>query len=284
MTGVGLAAGATEIGDVRIEVRTVNGRALAVRTRMSAVCAGFDLAVEDAVRGRLQRGSVTVAVEAQGATALPDRSALRAAAAEWQALARELQLDPPRLADVVQAVAAASRGDAATSRPLPPAFAALLERALDDLQAHRAQDGQQTCAAIEAQLAEFEQHVAAAAARAPQLSEAYRQRLLQRVQEFLAANVPGQVPAVDVVREVAIHADRIDVAEELQRLRAHVGELRATLGRGGEVGRRVEFLLQELLRETNTLGSKSPDVAMAHTAVAMKTCIDRMKEQAANLE
>jgi len=92
------------------------------------------------------------------------------------------------------------------------------------------------------------------------------------------------VPAVDLVREVAIYADRVDVAEELQRLAAHLAEIRAALGQPGEVGRRLEFLLQELLRETNTLASKSPDVALSHAAVAMKSCIDRLKEQVANLE
>jgi uncharacterized protein (TIGR00255 family) len=86
------------------------------------------------------------------------------------------------------------------------------------------------------------------------------------------------------VREVALFADRVDVAEELHRAQAHVAEVEALLARGGELGKRLEFLLQELLRETNTLGAKSPDTAIAHAVVAMKTSIERMKEQAANLE
>ena len=89
---------------------------------------------------------------------------------------------------------------------------------------------------------------------------------------------------MDLVREVAVFADRVDVAEELQRLRSHQQEVRKALQGGGEVGRRLEFLLQELLRETNTLGSKSPDTETAHAVVAMKGCIATMKEQLANLE
>ncbi len=104
------------------------------------------------------------------------------------------------------------------------------------------------------------------------------------MQEFVARHVPAAPPAPELVREVAAFADRVDVAEELQRLSAHIAEVRAVLARGGEVGRRLEFLLQELLRETNTLGSKSPDTTIAHAVVAMKTCVERMKEQAANLE
>ena len=79
-------------------------------------------------------------------------------------------------------------------------------------------------------------------------------------------------------------SERVDVEEELQRLGAHLRELRTVLNKGGAMGRKLEFLLQEALRETNTLGSKSPDVAMAHCVVAMKGAIDRLKEQAANLE
>jgi len=284
MTGAGFAAGVCEFGEVRIEVRTVNGRTLAVRSRVPAALAGHEPALEDLVRSRLQRGMVTVAVEVRaGAPLLPDRAALRAAAAQLQELARELGLPPPSLAEVVQLFGSPGRPEPAAGRPLPPRFAALLEQALLDLEQHRRSEGLATAAAIERELAGFEGHVAAAAARAPQLAGLYRERLLQRVQEFVAAHLAGPVPAVDVVREVALHADRIDTAEELQRLSAHLAELRAALAAGGS-GRRLEFLLQELLRETNTLGAKSPDAPMAHLAVAMKTCIDRMKEQAANLE
>ena len=104
------------------------------------------------------------------------------------------------------------------------------------------------------------------------------------MQEFVAANVPAPPPAVDLVREVALFSDKVDVAEELQRLRAHQQEVRNALQQGGEVGRRLDFLLQELLREANTLGSKSPDTETAHVVVAMKGCIATMKEQVANLE
>lgn len=291
MTGVGFAAGATEVGEVRIEVRSVNGRALSVRMRLSNACAGFEAAIEELVRQQVPRGSVTVTVELRSAGALlPDRALLRSVADELQSLAGELGLPPPSLVEVVQIANAGSRTDAATARPLPPRFRALVEHALAELQVHRRQDGAATAAAIGQQLDEFDAHVQSAAARAPMLAEAFRDRLLQKVRDFLAnhglagGQNGGQLSAGDLVREVAIHADRVDVAEELQRLRAHLAEIRAVFARAGEVGRRLEFLLQELLRETNTLGSKSPDTVMSHTAVAMKTCIDRMKEQVANLQ
>ena len=285
MTGVGFAAGATEVGDLRIEVRTVNGRALALKQRLGSGLLGFEAAIEAAVRARLQRGTVQIVIEHRGVPSLlPDRALLRATADELREVAREFGLQPPTLAEVVQLANAAIRHEVVTSRPLPPATAALLAAALDDLERHRRAEGAATAAAIQAQLAEFEMHVAQASARAPQLAAAYRQRLLQRVTEFVANHVTAPVQAPDLVREVAIYADRIDVAEELQRLAAHLAEIRAALCQPGEVGRRLEFLLQELLRETNTLASKSPDVSLSHAAVAMKSCIDRLKEQVANLE
>ena len=285
MTGAGFAAGTTEVGELRVEVRAVNGRGLAVKVRAPAALAGYEAAIEEAVRAQVRRGSLGVVIErASSGALLPDAAVLRAAADDLRRAAAELQLPAPDLGHVLQVAGLAARGEPSTSRPLPPGLAALLDRALADLLRHRAADGRGTVAAIEQDLAEFEGLRVAAAARAPGLVADHRERLLQRVREFVAQHLPAAPPALALVREVAIFADRVDVQEELQRLAAHLHEVRAVLARGGEVGRRLEFLLQELLRETNTLGSKSPDTTMAHAAVAMKSCIDRMKEQVANLE
>lgn len=285
MTGVGFATGQSEIGELRIEVRSVNGRGVALKLRLPPSVGGYEAGLEELVRSRIARGSLTVVIErVQSAPALPEGEQVRATAAAMLHLADELHLPSPTLADVLQWLAAAGRGDAATSRPLPPRFRALLERALDDLLRHRADDGRGTTAAILAELDRFTALANDVASRAPALAEDYRARLLQKVLEFVQRHVPAPPPAVDLVKEVAVFADRVDVAEELQRQQAHLAEIRAVLARGGEVGKRLEFLLQELLRETNTLGSKSPDTSIAHAVVAMKTCIERMKEQAANLE
>lgn len=285
MTGAGFASGETEAGPLRIEVRTVNGRGLSVKLRLPQACSGFEAAVEEMVREQVRRGTVAVVVERQGAAPPTlEHGTLRDAAAHLRQLATELGLPPPTVADVLQFAGALARSEAVTSRPLPNNLRDLLAAALRDLQRARAVDGAGTVRAMGEQLAAFAAHLRAAAARAPQLVAAWRERLLQRVQEFVQAHVPGPVPAVDLVREVALQADRIDTAEELQRLESHIAEIGNVFARGGEVGRRLEFLLQELLRETNTLGSKSPDSAIAHTVVAMKSCIDRLREQAANLE
>ncbi|MFO1077567.1 MAG: DUF1732 domain-containing protein [Planctomycetota bacterium] len=285
MTGVGLAQGPTEVGELRVEVRSINARTFAPKLRLPSACWGFETAIEEAVQRGIARGSVTVTFEHRGPTGGgPDRDALVRANTELQELAREGRLPAPTFADVVAWVQANTPKEVATSRPLPPQVAALLANALAELDRHRRGEGRATAGAIERDLLEFETLLAAAAARAPQLVDGYRERLLQRVQEFVAQHSPGPLPAADVVREVALFADRVDVAEEVQRLAAHLVEFRNWLARDEVIGRRLEFLLQEFLRETNTLGSKSPDTAMAHTVVAMKSCIERLKEQVANLE
>lgn len=284
MTGAGFAAGESELGDVRVEVRSVNGRGLSLKMRLSSACSGLEAAIEERIKSRIARGSVLVVAERTGGSAaLPDRDTLARLASEMRELADDLQLTPPTLIDVIQAASSSGR-ESSTSRPLPQAFGALVDKAIDQLVEHRHNEGAGTVQAISEQLDEFSRLTDICATRAPELIEEYRARLLQRVEEFVAAHVPSPPPAVDLVREVALFSDRVDVAEEMQRLRAHTDETRSLLQKGGEVGRRLEFLLQELLRETNTLGSKSPDTEVAHTVVAMKSCIATIKEQVANLE
>lgn len=285
MTGAGFSAGDSEIGAVRVEARSVNGRGLSVKLRLPSSCSGFEAAVEERLRARLRRGSILVVLEqTTTAHALPDRDRLRAVSEEMVRAADELGLAQPSFVDVMHAASTGGRAEARTSRPLPAQLGALVDEAVDALVEHRQADGAGTCAAIRAQLDELARLTEAASTRAPGIIDDYRDRLLTRVQEFVAAHVPAPPPASDLVREVAVFADRVDVEEELQRLRTHQEEVRAALAAGGEVGRRLDFLMQELLREANTLGSKSPDAETAHTVVAMKGCIATIKEQVANLE
>ncbi len=283
MTGSGAASGPTELGELRVELRAVNGRSLQIKQRLCAEVAGLEAAFEEVVRREVQRGTLTLVVERGGQGALPlDRPALQSFVADLRALARDLGLaDDLSLRDVMMLATNLRAG--AVARELQPGVARLLGAALVDLQRHRALDGQATVAAMRAELDAVDRQRAVAEQRAPAIVVDHRDRLLARVREFVAAQ-GVTLTAADVVREVALFAERADVGEELQRLAAHTLEIRALLDRGGAIGRKLDFLLQEALRETNTLGSKSPDVAMAHCVVEMKSSIDRLKEQAANLE
>lgn len=285
MTGSGAAAGATEIGELRIELRSVNGRGLQVKTRLGPACAGLEAAIEDVLRQRLHRGTVTITIDRVGAgSPFGDRAAMAQLLQELRDLAAALSLrDDLGLRDLVALAGTARTGEAAGQRELPPQLAAMLARAVDELLARRRAEGATTVAAMQQHLGELADLRLQAQAQAPALVENYRDKLLKRVNDFLAEQGLHLQPA-DVVREVALFADRVDVSEELQRLGAHLDEVQALLRQGGELGRRLDFMLQELLREANTLGSKSPDVALAHIVVGMKSRIDKLKEQAANLE
>lgn len=285
MTGVGMAAGPTELGAMRIELRSVNGRGLAVKHRLCAECGMLEHLIEERVRATLARGSVSVTVEvADDLGLLGDVAALRRIAERLRAVARALDLSEDfNLREVLLLASSLPRNPAASHDRLPPAFAGLLDAALLALIGRRRAEGASLTTVLHGHLDELRRQLAVAAARAPLVVTAHRERLYKRVGEVLAAQ-GLQLEAADLVREVALFAERIDVSEEVQRLGAHLDEVHAVIGQGGEVGRRLEFLLQEVLREANTLGSKSPDVTMSHAVVAMKSAIDKLKEQAANLE
>ncbi|MCA8943878.1 MAG: YicC family protein [Planctomycetes bacterium] len=290
MTGSGAATGSCELGRVTVEFRSVNGRNLSLRFRTSPECAGVEGHVEQAVRRRLVRGSVvaTLAVveSAPNENAAVDDRAFAAAAARLRKLARENELAAPTLHDVlaVPGVLVSSNSDRTRASWEPGRqLAQLVEDALDRLVARRVAEGEQTVVAMLAVLDGMLQELERVRARAPELVAQHRAAILERVNEFLAQHDTRLEPE-QVIREVALFADRVDIAEELQRLDAHAVRLHEELRGSGPVGRDVEFLLQEMLREVNTLGSKSPDVDVAHRVVAMKSAIDKLKEQAANLE
>lgn len=281
MTGTGAARGASEVGPLRVELRSVNGRSLQVKQRLCREVQSLESVFEDEVRQRLSRGSVTLVVDRDGGSILPDRTQLAALAQELRSTSAALGLAGElSLRDVLDL---AERVRPQADRDAAPKVVALVRAAIDDLQQHRIASGADTVAAMRVELDAVDLLRQQAMQRAPAIVDEHRARLLARLKEFVAGQGLQLEPGA-LVREVGLFAERVDTSEELQRLEAHLRELRSVLQQGGAVGRKTEFLLQEVLRETNTLGSKSPDVSTAHCVVAMKSSIDRLKEQAANLE
>ena len=290
MTGTGLASGQTELGAAHVEVRSVNCRSLVVKQRLCSECQGLESAVEACVGRALRRGTVLVTIDLTGQVAkepILDQAAAERAVAELRELGSRLSLPGDLcLRDVLMVPGLFT--SAGNQRPRiswepPEKLAALLDRALENLIEHRTQEGATTVAVMTEELDRLQELLVQARARAPAVVEDHRQKLLRRVNDFLQGQA-RPLEATDVIREVALFADRTDVTEELQRLGAHVGKVRENLIGGGSIGRTLEFLLQETLREANTLGSKSQDATLAHIVVAMKSGIDKLKEQAANLE
>lgn len=290
MTGSGTATGECELGRVTVELRSVNGRNLSIRFRTSPECAGVEGAVEQLVRERFLRGTVSVAIDvvesARASAARVDGEAFDAALDSLRALAQRGGIEPPTVRDVLAlpgvVITPSSERSRASWEP-SASFTALITEALDRLVGRRIAEAEKTVASMFESIDALSHELAAVQERAPRIVTDHRAAILARVNEFLNQHA-AQLEPEHVIREVALFADRVDVSEEVQRLGAHLECLRDELNGSGPVGRDVEFLLQEMLREVNTLGSKSPDVAISHRVVAMKSAIDKLKEQAANLE
>ena len=291
MTGSGAAQGPTELGELRVEIRAVNGRNLAIKSRLPSECQGIEPRIERMLRERLRRGTVTVAMDLSqpmGADEVAiDADTFARVADHLGKLASDSGLHADiSIADVLM-VPGVLRADgsqrARTSWEPSAEVIALLRKALDGLLASRAEEGAATLVAVRGHLQALIDHLAKISARAPEMLESHRSKVLQRVNEFLQTKA-HQLEDRDVIRELALYADRVDISEELQRMDSHLERFAAGLDGGGEIGRRLEFLLQEMLRETNTIGSKSPDVEIAHAVVDIKSEIEKLKEQVANLE
>lgn len=286
MTGYGSAAGPLGGGQVALSVRSVNHRHLQVQVRLPNDLEKLDPVVRERCRRQLARGYVTVSVEwTEPPPVVEEVQVDLERARAWAAALRELQrtLDLAGGVDVgllarqpeVFKVRRSRGGDVEAGE-----FVALLDAALAELKTARAREGQALTAALDAQLAELGQWVDAVEKRAPERLAAERERLRRAVGELLGAPAPGERMEV----EIAVLATRLDVAEELVRLRTHLAAARSALRSEGAVGRRLAFLGQEMLREVNTIGSKANDTVMAQAVIAMKERLEQFREQVENLE
>ncbi len=301
MTGSGKAQGLTELGQLTVEVRSVNGRSLALKTRLPIECQGIEPTLEKLVRARLKRGSVSISMDltvpVRADDTLVDSALFARTVGLLRDLARDNGLDDSvSVSDVLRVPGVlpgsgsgsgsgsnSGAGRTRTSWTPSAELTALVEAALRDLISVRAVEGAATVVSMREQIAVLESELQNISARAPELKDDYRSRILQRVNDFLDQR-GQQIEEDDLIREVSVFAEKVDISEELQRLETHLARLTELFDAGGEVGRKLEFLLQETLREVNTTGSKSPDVDLAHSVVAMKSAVDKLKEQAANLE
>jgi uncharacterized protein (TIGR00255 family) len=289
MTGFGASAGEAQGGAaLRVEVRSVNHRHLAVKTRLPDGLAALETDVEARVRAKCERGSVTVSVSAARAdgagAARLDRAAARRYREELAELAAELELDPALSLDTLVSLPGvlAASVNGPDSAELQARTMELLDEALERMLHMRADEGE----ALAADLRKNAQAVAKLAARIekrmPQVVRANRANLAKRLEALLGDKTP--VAQSDLAREVALLADKLDVAEELTRLASHLAQLETFLQKGGRVGRQLDFLVQEIFREVNTIGSKCADATVAHWVIEAKTHVERLREQVQNVE
>jgi uncharacterized protein (TIGR00255 family) len=289
MTGFG--AGRAEQGGeaVAVEIRSVNGKFCEVRARIPRELAALEPGIAKAVKARIARGVVDVTLRRDGASTLggavpeinvPLAAAYAKALREMQSelgLSGELGLSD--LAGLDGVVGLAER--APDTREAEAAGLSALDQALSALEEMRGREGEALARDLRARLDAIENHAGAIRELSPRTVEAYRDRLAARVAELSRGTAAD--PA-RLAQEVAFLADRVDIAEEVTRLGSHLSQMRALLDAGGPVGRKLEFLVQELNREVNTVGSKSQNSAISGHVVELKAELERVREQIANVE
>lgn len=290
MTGFARIDGAGEGVRWTWEARSVNGRALDLKAKLPL---GFD-ALEPALRSeayaRFKRGSLQVALsvrrEAEAPTAFRiDTAFVDAVVKAGAAYVESGEVERPRWDGLMALRGAVIQGEApAEEGPSPALLAALttdLAAVLEVLLAARRQEGAGLRQVLGGQVEEIARLVAEAEAVAADAPEALRDRLLKRLEPLL-----GETPLDPqrLAQEAAILAAKADVREELDRLRAHVREARALLDGTEPAGRKLDFLVQELNREANTLCSKASEMALTSIGLALKAVIDQFREQASNVE
>ncbi|HLA64280.1 MAG TPA: YicC/YloC family endoribonuclease [Rhodothermales bacterium] len=293
MTGFGRATSAAGHTEATVEVRAVNGRFAEVTVRAPRALAAFEPAIQAGVKEALGRGNVTVSVTLQRRADEAPLAVDRAAAARYARLLRELRDAAGLLADeapltldhllrypeVLTATPAGADDDEERSEAWAAAEPALSE-ALQHLDAMRLQEGRALADDLAHRLDLIETALAAIEARAPVRVDEARARLRDRLEEVLGDE---RLNRDRLETEIAILADKLDVAEECVRLHSHLIQFREALVAPEAVGRRLNFLSQEVNREVNTIGSKANDSEIARLAVTMKEELERIREQVQNV-
>ncbi|HUO43816.1 MAG TPA: YicC/YloC family endoribonuclease [Burkholderiales bacterium] len=267
-----------------VELRSVNHRYLDVQFRVPEEVRPFESGLREMVVARVQRGKVECRI-GLGAAAGAQKSfelnpeTLR----QLRALSEQLRLAWPSVAgltaDDILHWPGVLGSDTLAAEQLRDACFDALRAALDEFSAARAREGERLAAVLAERAAAMEKLVAGVAPRMPQVIATFRDKLAARLREAMAGGDDERVR-----QEIALFASRIDVDEELSRLAAHLGEVKRVLAAGGAAGKRLDFLMQELNREANTLASKSADLEVTNVALELKLLIEQMREQIQNIE
>ncbi len=287
MTGFGLGDAPVGGGKLSVEIRGVNHRFLEVRVRTSREVGDLAGFVEQLTRERLTRGRYEVAVRLDGAVlAAPSldmdraRAAFHALGALRDELAPGMDVPLSLLGSVPDLFS--SSVDREMDR-LRDAARTAFEVAAIALDVMRLEEGLSLGKDLRDRLARIERLCRDVEQRSPEIVEAHRRRLRDRAERLLATtDIEADGPRLE--QEIALFAERSDVCEEITRLESHSAQFSRLLACDEPVGRRMDFLLQEMAREANTIGAKSPDAQVSHAVIEIKAEIERMREQVQNVE
>ncbi len=290
MTGQGQGRRPYRQTEVAVEVRAVNNRFLKIQTRVSDSLAGLEPQIENVVRQSLRRGSLQLGVYLSGKTAgeyYLQESVVEGYFRQCEAIASKLGVSADvSIASLLSLPGAISESGLASrdiEAELAECVLGTVADAMDCLNGMRQAEGQSMSDELNQQLLKLHDLVVVVEARAPGVVEEYRQRLHSRLTQTLA-EVGAKVQESDLVREVLLLADKTDIREEIVRLRSHFLQFQTLLDDPQSQGRKLDFLIQEMFRESNTIGSKANDAEVAQRIVDMKTIIEQMRELVQNVE
>lgn len=292
MTGFGEASAQIDGVHYFVEVRSLNGKFFKATIRLPEMFQGLEAEMEAALRRRLARGTVTLTANCT------DISESAAFEVNHRALERyieqirraplvakgEVTIDVAALLSLPGVLQPPANEEARLQRARE-AFLPLLEKACNSLEAMRETEGRALQADLLNQRDLIAGLLAKIAERAPAVVAEYEARLQTRIQTMLQA-ADLRADPVEVIREIAVYAERTDIAEEISRLSGHIEQFSELITSSGSrpVGRTLDFLAQEMLREANTIASKSPNSEISRAIVEVKGAIDRIKEQVQNVE
>jgi uncharacterized protein (TIGR00255 family) len=299
MTGYAVTTRETVNGTLTLEMRSVNSRFLDLQFRINDDLRSFEPALREAIMSRVSRGKVECRLSFGRKAAAAGNALNTALLAQLEGMQAEIQTRFPQAAPLSVSELLRWPGmveDAAASQEtLQAEVGAAAVDTLDAFVESRKREGAALEAMLLARIADMEQIVARITPVVPQVIAQFQQKATERMRESLglvlhgseagAQPVLSQQEAAERIRqEVTLYGIRIDIAEELTRLGAHLGETRHILKKGGQVGKRLDFMMQELNREANTVGSKAPAKELSDAAMALKLLIEQMREQVQNLE
>jgi uncharacterized protein (TIGR00255 family) len=283
MTGYAAVTGEYDGQVLSFDLRAVNSRYLELHFRAGDEFRGVELALRERISQLVVRGKLECRIALSAAGALGDDAQLNTAMLDrLTQLAQQVEQRMERAAPLNVADVLNWPGMLLTRRAQQdwqgPCMA-MLEQALLEFQASRQREGEKLAEHIVERLDSMQSQIDRLKPHLPTLIAAYQQKLIQRFAELIGNAEDERIP-----QEVALFAQKMDVDEEISRLQVHIQAVRNILKKGGAVGKRLDFMMQELNREANTLGSKSVSVETTQTAMELKVLIEQMREQVQNLE
>jgi uncharacterized protein (TIGR00255 family) len=287
MTGFGQGSAEGQNFKVRVDIRSVNNRFLDVHMRLPQELASLEVTLKKQIQAALGRGRIDVTIlieQMRQATFEINRPLVAGYLSALADLKDEFKLEGSPSLELIAKLPGAlqvSQDTARLDEALVAGIVAAMSQALVTLTEMRVVEGRELAAELSARLDQIERQLPTIEGEAERLPGIYREKLTRRLQDLMAG---GQVDEVRLAQEAIMLAERSDISEEIARLKSHITQMRDVIRADDEVGKRLDFILQEMNREANTILSKSSDLAISDAAIVIKTEVEKLREQGQNVE